>query len=201
MEHTPTNDRTTDPQLLERICDWRDDQAWERFVVCYEPQLRAVCRAYGLSGASADDCCQQVWVKLASAIRRFRYDPGRRFRSWLISFFHSRVRDVRRASRSLWMELPMIGEVAIDLDQRGHDADEPADHQIAAMLARAEAVQAAVRGRIAPSSWEVFCLVAIEGRPISEVARSLNREYTTVYRCFKRVSRMIDDERARLEMP
>jgi RNA polymerase sigma factor (sigma-70 family) len=201
MKQSPTSDRTTDPQLLERICDWRDDRAWERFVIHYEPQLRAVCRFYGLSGASADDCCQQVWVKLASAIRRFRYDPGRRFRSWLISFFHSRVRDVRRASRSPWLELPITDEVAFDAGRPEHDVDEPTDPEIAAMLARAEAVQGAVQARVAPTSWDVFRFVAIEGQQIVDVARSLNREYTTVYRTFTRVSRMINDERKRRETP
>ncbi len=195
MDHAPMHDRTTDPELLERVRDWGDDEAWQRFVIRYEPHLRAICRTYGLVGASADDCCQQVWVKLASAIRRFRYDPGRRFRSWLFAFFHSRIRDLRRASRSPWVEWPMTDEVAIDASLPEHDADEPSDPEIAAMLARAEAVQGAVRARVAPASWEVFCLVAIEGQPIADVARSLNREYTTVYRAFKRVSGMIDDER------
>ena len=63
------------------------------------------------------------------------------------------------------------------------------------MLRRAEAVQEAVRARVAPESWEVFRLVAIEGQPVGDAARSLGREYTTVYRAFKRVSRMIEDER------
>jgi RNA polymerase sigma factor (sigma-70 family) len=196
MAHTPTSDRTTDPELLDRVRDWRDNQAWERFVIRHEPRLRAVCRAYGLTGESADDCCQQVWIKLASAIRRFHYDPGRRFRYWLLRFFHCRVRDVLRASRPPWIERSMVGDVAIEMDLHDHDADEPSP-EIAAMLARAEAVQAAVRARVAPKSWEIFHLVAIEGQPIADVARSLSQEYTTVYRNFKRVSRMIDDERRR----
>ncbi len=189
------SDRTTDANLLERIHDWRDNQAWERFVTRYEPRLRAVCRAHGLVGESADDCCQQVWVKLASAIRRFHYDPGRRFRYWLLSFFQSRVRDVLRASRPPWIESPMIGEIAIQGGLTEVDADEPSDPQIVAMLARAEAVQEAVRARVAPANWEVFHLVAVEGQPVADVARALGREYLTVYRAFKRVGQMIDNER------
>jgi DNA-directed RNA polymerase specialized sigma24 family protein len=63
------------------------------------------------------------------------------------------------------------------------------------MLRRAEAVQEAVRARVAPETWEVFRLVAIEGQPVADAARLLGREYTTVYRALRRVSRMIDDER------
>jgi RNA polymerase sigma factor (sigma-70 family) len=201
MEPMPTNGRTTDPKLLEQVRDWRDDQAWSRFVSHYDPRLRVVCRAYGLVGASADDCCQQVWIRLASTMRRFHYDPGRRFRSWLQSFFHSRVKDVLRASRALGTERPMIGDIAVDGEPPEPDADEPCDPEISAMLRRAEAVQEAVRARVAPETWEVFRLVAIEGQPVGDAARSLGREYTTVYRAFKRVSRMIDDERRRMTSP
>jgi RNA polymerase sigma factor (sigma-70 family) len=200
MQGPAASGRTTDPLLLERIRDWQDGQAWARFVIQYEPRLRAVCRAYGLVGAAADDRCQQVWVKLAIAIRKFHYDPGRRFRYWLLRFFHSRVRDILRASRARWRERPLDGDVAVEWDASIHD-DEPSDPEIAAMLKRAEAVQAAVRARVAPESWEVFRLVAIEGEPVADAARSLGREYTTAYRAFTRVSRMIDEERRHCDSP
>src|SRR4051794_31018888 len=91
------HDHTTDPRLLERVRDWRDFQAWHRFVEHYEPHARAVCHRYGLVGDRADECCQQVWEKLAAEMRRFRYDPGRRFRGWLHRFFQGRVKDFLKA--------------------------------------------------------------------------------------------------------
>ncbi len=99
MKMVPESTRvhTTDPELLERVPRLARQPGVGSFVSHYNPRLRAVCRAYGLVGDSADDCCQQVWIKLASAMRRFHYDPGRRFRYWLQSFFHSRVKDVLRA--------------------------------------------------------------------------------------------------------
>lgn len=200
MRYPAASGRTTDPLLLEQIRDWRDGQAWTRFVIQYEPCLRAICRAHGLVGAAADDCCQQVWIKLAVAIRRFHYDPGRRFRYWLLRFFHSRVTDVLRASRGRPAEWPLDGDVAAEGDAFVLD-DEPCEPEIAAMLRRAEAVQAAVRARVAPGNWELFRLVAIEGQPVADVARALGREYATAYRAVTRVSRMIDDERRRHESP
>jgi DNA-directed RNA polymerase specialized sigma24 family protein len=128
-------------------------------------------------------------------MRRFHYDPGRRFRHWLRSFFHSRVKDVLRASHVPGSEWPMIGDIAVDWEPPEPDAAEPCDPEISGMLRRAEAVQEAVQARVAPETWEVFRLVAIEGQPVADAARSLGREYTTVYRAFRRVSQMIDDER------
>jgi RNA polymerase sigma-70 factor, ECF subfamily len=194
----PTSGRTTDPELLERVRDWRDSQAWARFVDHYEPRLRAICRVYGLVGASADDCCQQVWIKLASAMRQFHYDPGRGFGRWLRVYFHCRVKDILRASRGQRGHVPMTEDVAFDRFRPEPDRDdEPCDPEILAMLRRAEEVQDAVRSRVTPDNWEVFRLIGIEGCPIAETAASLGREYTTVYRAYKRVSQLIADERRR----
>jgi RNA polymerase sigma factor (sigma-70 family) len=198
MMPEPTSGRTTDPELLERVRDWRDSQAWARFVGHYEPRLRAICRAYGLVGASADDCCQQVWIKLAAAMRRFHYDPGRGFGRWLSVYFHCRVKDILRASRGQGGEAPMTEDVDFDRFRPEPDRDDqPCDPEILAMLRRAEEVQYAVRSRVTPDNWEVFRLIAIEGCPIADTADFLGREYATVYRAYKRVSRMVADERRR----
>jgi RNA polymerase sigma factor (sigma-70 family) len=189
--------RTTDPRLLERVRDWSDGEAWARFVGHYQPHLRSVCRTYDLVGDRAEDCCQQVWIKLASAMRRFHYDPGRGFRGWLHVYFHCRVRDVLRAARNGPPEVPMTEDVALGLFGSGPPGDEPQDSEIHAMLLRAREVQDAVRARVTPANWEVFRVVGIEGRPIAETAASLGREYATVYRAYRRVSQMIADERRR----
>ena len=46
MKMVPESTRvhTTDPELLERVRDWRDSQAWARFVSHYNPRLRRVPR-------------------------------------------------------------------------------------------------------------------------------------------------------------
>jgi RNA polymerase sigma factor (sigma-70 family) len=131
-------------------------------------------------------------------MRRFHYDPGRRFRYWLRSFFHSRIKDVLKASHGQCAEVQMADDVAFDPVRRGYDADEEElDPDILAMLSRARQVQDAVQARVTPDNWEVFRLIAIEGHSIPEAAELLGREYTTVYRAYKRVSQMIADERRR----
>jgi len=197
MTPTPNHGRTTDPKLLKRVGDWRDAEAWTRFVSHYEPHLRAVCFRYGLVGDAADECCQRVWIELASAMRKFRYDPGRRFRGWLHLFFQSRIKDVLKASQAHVSEGQIIEDLAVDLFVPGHDDGEPCDPEIVAMLRQAEVVQDAVRARVTPDNWEVFRLVGIEGWLVADAARFLEREYTTVYRSYKRVSRMVDNERRR----
>jgi RNA polymerase sigma-70 factor (ECF subfamily) len=194
----PTNGRTTNPKLLEQVRDWRDSHAWNLFVNQYEPCLRALCRVYGLVGATADDCCQDVWCSLARRMRKFHYDPTRRFRGWVRVYFRCRIKDFLKASRDERAELPMLEDMAVDplLPADVHD-DEERDPEILAMLRRAEEVQDAVRARVTPDNWEVFRLIAIEGYPIPEAAEFLGREYITVYRAYTRVSQKIADERRR----
>jgi RNA polymerase sigma factor (sigma-70 family) len=199
MASMTSNGCTTDPKLLERVRDWQDGPAWCRFVSNYEPALRAVCRHFGLTGHSADDCCQQVWIKLASAMRRFHYDPGRRFRSWIRCYFHSRVMDVLRSSGGDRATAPLTDDVAREPCRADEEYGEPCDPEILAMLRRAVAVQEAVSGRVTPDNWEAFRLIAIEGMPVPDAAALLGREYTTIYRAYKRVSRMIAEERHRRE--
>ncbi len=95
--------------------------------------------------------------------------------------------------------MQLVSDADFDFCVAGIDQDEPSDPEFWEMLRRAERVQNAVRGRVTADNWEVFRLVGIEGRAIGETAKSLGREYTTVYRAYKRVSRMIADERRRLE--
>ena len=39
---------TTNPTLLNRLCDWRDHEAWVDFVTRYDPVIRLACRRYQL---------------------------------------------------------------------------------------------------------------------------------------------------------
>ena len=189
--------RTTDPGLLERVRDWSDSEAWARFMDHYQPHLRSVCRGYGLVGDRADDCCQQVWIKLASAMRKFHYDPGLGFRNWLHVYFHCRVKDVLKSARNRPPEVQLSEDAVAGRPASVLPDDGPEDPVIRAMLRQAREVQDAVRARVTPDNWEVFRLVAIEGRSVAEAAAALGREYMAVYRAYRRVVGIIAEERRR----
>ncbi len=171
---------TTDPNLLEQVRDWQDSRAWLRFVSQYEPHLRAVCGCYRLTGHSADDCRQQVWLKLAARMRKFRYDPGLRFRGWLHRFFHCRVKDFLKAARRLPLEEPLREDGFLDGFEAGHHDDEPCDPEILAMLRQAEEIQAAVRARIRPDNWRAYWLIAVEDWSIDATATLLGKNHINI---------------------
>ena len=89
---------TTNPTLLNRLCDWRDHDAWVDFVTRYDPVIRLSCRGYWLSAELVDELSQRVWIDLARRMRTFRYDPGKTFRGWLRRLCQSRAIDLLRKS-------------------------------------------------------------------------------------------------------
>ena len=87
---------TTNPTLLNRLCDWRDHEAWVDFVTRYDPVIRLSCRRYRLDAESTEELSQRVWIDLARRMRTFRYDPGKTFRGWLRRLCQSRAIDLLR---------------------------------------------------------------------------------------------------------
>lgn len=45
----------TNPELLLRLGDWRDHEAWVDFVVRYDPVIRSTCRLFRLDAGATDE--------------------------------------------------------------------------------------------------------------------------------------------------
>lgn len=78
------NDHITQPSLLSRVRDPKDDQAWSDFEKKYRELLLCYASRRGLQSADAEDVRQQVMLNLSKYMRDFKYDGSRgRFRSYL----------------------------------------------------------------------------------------------------------------------
>jgi RNA polymerase sigma-70 factor (ECF subfamily) len=74
----------TRPSLLLRIRDPGDTESWNTFVEVYGPLIHRYGRSRGLQWADAENVTQEVFTKVAQAIRTFDYRPEQgRFRDWL----------------------------------------------------------------------------------------------------------------------
>jgi RNA polymerase sigma-70 factor (ECF subfamily) len=83
---------TTQPSLLLRLRDARDDQAWSQFVDLYAPLVYGYARRRGLQDADAADLMQIVLRTVASAVGRLDYDPRRgSFRGWLFTIVRNKL--------------------------------------------------------------------------------------------------------------
>jgi RNA polymerase sigma-70 factor (ECF subfamily) len=177
---------TTQPSLLLRLRDARDDAAWGRFVELYAPLVYGYLRRQGLQDADAADVTQEVLRAVAAAIGRLDYDPQRgSFRGWLRAVVRSKLCNFLAARRRQGLA---GGETVDQTVLQEHPAPpEPDswDQEYERRLFAWAAEQ--VRGGFTETSWRAFWQTAVEGRGAAEVADALGISVGAVYIAKSRV--------------
>ena len=191
---------TTNPTLLNRLCDWRDHEAWVDFVTHYDPVIRLACRRYRLSAENIDELSQRVWIDLTRRMRTFRYDPGKTFRGWLRRLCQSRAIDLLRKKNA--DAVLSLGDQPVESlwQEAGADieAEEDARTDRPLLLHLADEVQNAVRRRVDERTWQVFWNVAVLGHSVREASEAAGLSYYAAFAAQKRVRRMLREEGQRL---
>ena len=189
---------TTRPTLLARLRhDPSNEAAWDEFVEQYGRHIYRWCRHWRLQDADAEDVAQDILMKLARKLRDFAYNPKSSFRGWLKTIAHHAWRDfvdgrtLARpiADEKIWEQLQSV-EAREDLI---HKLEEAFDYELL------EAAKIQVRLRVAPHTWEAFRLVAMEGRPVTEVAAAVHMQVAMVYVAKSKVQKMLQEEIQKLE--
>ena len=191
---------TTNPTLLNRLCDWRDHEAWVDFVTRYDPVIRSSCHRFGFDAETTEELCQRIWIDLARRMRSLRYDPGRTFRGWLCRLCQSRAIDLLRKKKADAV-LSLEDQPAASLVHyayAGSDAEEGGASERPLLLRLAEEVQDGVRRRVEERTWQVFWNIAVEGQSIREASEAAGITYYAAFAAQKRVRRMLREEGQRL---
>lgn len=189
----------TSAALLSRLHDDPGDSlAWGVFVRTYGPPIIEWTRRWGLQDADAQDVAQMVLIQFHRQIRRFRYDPSRRFRGWLRTLVHAAWCDFVERRRG-WHQ-GVGGSGAFDLlesvaarDDLAAQMEEEYDREL---LRRA---MERVEGRVEPRTWQAFRLLDLEGLSGEEAAARLGMRLGSTYAAGSKVRRMIRDEIRRTE--
>jgi RNA polymerase sigma factor (sigma-70 family) len=195
-------DRALDTQtsltLLGRIKDVPvDARAWCEFVARYGPKIHAWCRRWGLREEDAREVTQTVLAKLAERMRTFAYDPSRSFHGWLKTVTHHAWRDfVKDQTRSgLGSGDTQVLEQLQQIEARD-DLVAELDTEFRRELL--ETAMARVQLRVAPKTWRVFWMLAIEEKSGAEVAQEVGVTVNAAFVAKNRVKSMIEAEVARL---
>jgi RNA polymerase sigma factor (sigma-70 family) len=196
------DDALTSSTLLREVADWQDHPAWVSFRGRYDPLLRRWCQGYGLDDDSIDEVCQRIWIELAGRMRTFHYDPKGTFRGWLRRLCESRVLDFLRQRQAVRLISLDDRNGEVEPDPRGASIDPgETDHAEGAddpfrcfLLGEAEKVQAALRAKVKPHTWEAFWLVGVCDWTVESTAQALGMTHTAVYAASERVARMLRDE-------
>lgn len=185
----------TSATLLERLRDRADTEAWQRLIELYSPLLFSWLRRHSLQDADVDDLVQEVLVAVAREAPQFRHSgrPGA-FRHWLRTILANRLREFWRGRR----HRPAAtgdSDFAGMLDQL-EDPDsgisrlwdqEHDQHIVRRLLALLEP-------QFAPSTWQAFRRVVLDGARPDAVAAELGLTVNAVFIAKSRILQRLREE-------
>ncbi len=177
----------TQPSLLLRLRDTRDEQAWRQFVEIYAPLIDHFGRKQGLQAADSADLAQEVLQAVAGAMDRFDYDPKQgSFRGWLFTITRNELRDFLTSRGRRPMASGDTGVKELLGQQPDAEPDEAQwerDYQWRLFSWGADRV----RGDFQESTWQAFWQTAVDHRPAKSVADELKMTVGAVYIAKSRV--------------
>jgi RNA polymerase sigma-70 factor (ECF subfamily) len=178
--------------LLVRLKQPDAAEAWTRFVYLFAPLLDRWAHVMGLRDADAEDVVQEVFSILVKRLPEFVYDPSRSFRGWLWTILRNVCRD--RLQRR---QVALLPAETIDRHAAPDDFKELTDAEYRHFLVgRAAQI---MQADFAPSTWQAFWKVVVEGRSGVETARELGVSVNAVYLARSRVLSRLRQELAGLD--
>lgn len=192
---------TTRPALLLGVRDWGNEPAWHDFFRRYDGLLYRWCLAPSVDAAAADEIRENVWIELSRRMRTFQYDPRKSFRGWLRDLCRCRTVDYLRKRQRESQHVRSLEDSDIDglvgcyaPPGTMPEEAETSDPVFANLLHEAEEVQAAVRRRVKPQTWDVFWEIGIEDQPIGKVAAKFGLTYAAAFAAFSRARQILREE-------
>ena len=188
----------TSPTLIGRLQSVPQDQsAWTTFEQRYGNKIQQWCRRWGLQSSDADDLAQNVMLALSKQMRRFEYDPNRRFRSWLktvayrawADFLEQQRRRAAISGDTVIMQLIDSKDVQNDFFQQ---LEEEWKRELL------EEASKQVRNRVQPHTWETFQLLTRDGLTGVAVAERMGMKVGAVWVVKSKVQRMLQQEITKL---
>jgi RNA polymerase sigma-70 factor (ECF subfamily) len=181
--------QTTPLSLLERLRRSDEQAAWEHFVRLYSPLLTSWAHKLGQHGQEAEDLVQDVFALLVQKLPEFRYDPQKRFRSWLwtVTVNKCRERLRRRQDVTVGTDEGALAELAGADDTQAMDEAEYRAYLVKRAL---ELMQDAFQA----ATWKAFWECTVNSRPAAEVAAELGLSENAVYLAKGRVLRRLRQE-------
>jgi RNA polymerase sigma-70 factor (ECF subfamily) len=185
----------TSLSLLDRLQRRPDAAAWQRLVELYTPLLRGWLGRYALQPSDVDDLVQEVLAVVVRELPRFRHNrrPGA-FRTWLRGVLVHRLRTFWQARQA---RPHATGDSAfsrmLDELEDPHSGlsgfwDQEHDRHILRRLLRL------IERDFAPSTWQAFRRVALEGAAPDAVAAELGLSANAVCIAKSRVLQRLRQE-------
>lgn len=179
---------TTKVNMIYRLADPEDQQAWDEFIETYTPLLSETARRLGLSSHDASDAVQEVLVHLVSAITKWK-PSGQRgsFRSWLATVSRNQMIQLLQRTNALRSEGVVDERQLYLLGQVTAPAEATATFNLVFRQQVFLFVVDKIRSDFQAKTWNAFWLTYVDQTPPAEVARQLSLSVGAVYIARSRV--------------
>ncbi len=184
----------TSISLLDRLRARPDAASWQRFVDLYQPLLQGWVRRQGVRPPDAEDLVQEVLAVVARELPQFHHNqrPGA-FRAWLRAILVNRLRAFWRARRSQPVAVggptpPEWEELEDPAGSLSRLWDEEHDRHVLGRLLEL------IEPEFAPTTWQAFRRVTLDGQPAAAVARELGLSVNAVWLAKSHVLRRLRRE-------
>lgn len=189
----------TQKNLLVRIQDANDYEAWCLFVDTYGPVLHKYAQRQGLQDADAADLTQDVMWRVSRVMREFRYDPEQgTFRGWLYTVARNSLRNflTSAARRETGAGDTNFQKLLEQLPDETEDSEvwerEYERHLLIVVVEQ-------IKGVFTETTWQAFWQTAVEAKNVKEVAQTLGMSMGAVYVARSRVLARVRQEVEKLE--
>lgn len=184
----------TDEQLLGRLSDPADLEAWAEFTSIYQPLVYRVARRLGLQDADAENLVQEVIYRVGTRIAKASGSrPENGFRRWLSTVARNAALDAIRRAR------PDAGRggtsVQLALREIPESQELSSEIMFQRELERQRFRTAAkqIRSEFNDATWAAFWETMVVGRSCTEVADQLGKSLGAVYTARCRVMQRLKD--------
>jgi RNA polymerase sigma factor (sigma-70 family) len=189
----------TSVSLLERLRLSPDPASWKRLVDLYTPLIRGWLGRHGLQPSDSDDLVQDVFTAIVSELPHFQHNGQRgAFRSWLRVTTVNRLRNFWRARQARPLatggsDLQSLLDELQDPDSGlSRLWDEEHDRHVARRALEL------IEHDFAPTTWQAFKAVVLEGRKEAVAAAECNMSVNAVFIAKSRVLARLRQEIAGL---
>ena len=181
--------------LIARLVDLENEDAWNEFVLIYQPVIQRFLTKYGLQYADAAEVTQEVLSGVVKSIDSWDgSNQTSSFRGWLYRITRNKaVNLIREKTREAAINL----NSNLNLGQIAQANIENAESEFLGEFERQTFLWAAetIKPSIKPVNWQAFWRSTIDGQSIEQVAKDLNIDSSAVYvarcRIMKRLTELV----------
>lgn len=191
--------------LVKKLRDLEDQESWREFFEIYWRLIYRFALKSGCTEMEAEEVVQETVISVARKMPEFKYQPAVcSFKGWLMHVANWRVIDQLRKRNHRITQVPEDEPGSTGTDPL-HRIPDPLGGEMEALWQKewkenlVESAVERVKRRCNPEYYQIFYLLIVKKRGMSEVMKALGVSRAQVYMARHRIGAMVKREVKELE--